>query len=157
MLLKLCWILSVLSLSVKFLIVQSNLIENLAVQCVLGCIFFPFITFNTLCHFPLACRVCSKKSRECQVVCLVGSCRLRKTLDSLSAGGWGCVPSYLLFGLRFPSIGTYRLVLVRKWQLPRELMPMNTPQNYQYQSMSLSSQWAIAIPFFPMEPSSTSN
>ena len=127
MFLKLCWILLVFSLSVKFLIVQSNLIENLAVQCVIACMFFLFITLNILCHSLLACRVCSEKSRECQVVCLVDSCRLRRTLNSLSAGGWGCVP-IMFVGLRFPSIGAYKLVLVRKWQLPRELMPMSTPR-----------------------------
>ena len=125
------------SSSVKLLIVQSNLNENLAVQCVLDCIFFLFIVFN-ICQSLLACRVCSEKWKESQIMCFMGSCRLRKTLDSCLLVGGAVFPSCLLFGLRCPSIGSYRLVLVRKWQLPRALLPTSTPQHCQYQSVSCS-------------------
>ena len=58
-----------------------------------------------------------------------GSCGLRKTLGSLSADGWGCVPA-LLVGWPEASqhwILQWGLILMSKWQTSGELMPMSTP------------------------------
>ena len=44
-----------------------------------------------------------------------GGCELRKSLGSVSADGWGCVPASLT-GLRCPSTGAYRpLRGARSW------------------------------------------
>ena len=50
-------------LSGKF-ISPSYVNESLAGQCVLGCRFFPFISFSILCHSLLACRVSVEKSAD---------------------------------------------------------------------------------------------
>ena len=71
----------------------------------------------------------------CQGVCLSGSCVLRKTLSSLSADGWGCVPALLVVWPEesqhwsLQAVG-WGQVLVRKWWPPGGLTPMSTPQNY---------------------------
>ena len=71
----------------------------------------------------------------CQGVSLVGSYMLRKTLSSLAADGWGCVPA--LLGVWTEESQHWSLqpvgwgqVLVRKWWPPQGLTPMSTPQNY---------------------------
>ena len=56
---------------------------------------------------------------------------VRKTLSSLSADGWGCVPALLVV---WPEVFQHwsqqavgwGQVLVRKCQPPEELMPMST-------------------------------
>ena len=39
-----------------------------------------------------------------------GGSELRRSLGSLSVDEWDCVPPCLLFGLRDPSTGAYRLL-----------------------------------------------
>ena len=81
----------------------------------------------------------------CQEVYLAGSCVLRKTLSSLCVDGWGCVPTPLVV---WPEVSQHRSlqavgwgqVLVRKWQAPRELMPMRTSQNYHCQCLCPCSE-----------------
>ena len=51
-------------LSGKLLISPSNLKESLAGWSILGCKFFPFITWNKSCHSLLACRVSVEKSAD---------------------------------------------------------------------------------------------
>ena len=67
-------------LSGKIFISPSYVNESLAGQCVLGCRFFPFITFNISCHSLLACRISVEKSADSlmevslYVICLFFSC-----------------------------------------------------------------------------------
>ena len=67
-------------------------------------------------------------------VCLLSSGLLWKTLSSLSADGWGCVPTLLVVWpdssqhWSLEAVG-WGQVLVRKWCPPRGLTPMSTPQN----------------------------
>ena len=74
-------------------------------------------------------------ARLCQRMCLSGSCVFRKTLSSLSADGWSCVPTLLAVWPEasqhwsLQAVG-WGQVLVRKWRPPRELTLMSTPQNY---------------------------
>ena len=81
----------------------------------------------------------------CQGVCLVGSCRLRKTLGSLSSKGQGCVPTLLVFWPEasqhwsLQGVGWGR-VLVRKSRPPGGLTPMSTPQNLHCQRLCPHSE-----------------
>lgn len=69
---------------------------------------------------------------------IVLNCVFRKTLRTLFADGWGCVPNLLvvwqvaskLWSLQFVG---WAWVLVRRWQPPRGLTPKSTPQNYHHQ------------------------
>ena len=70
--------------------------------------------------------------------CLSGSCVFRKTLSSLSAYEWGCVPTLLVVWPEASQHWSLQAfgwgqVLVRKWWSPGRLMPMSTPQNYHHQ------------------------
>ena len=73
----------------------------------------------------------------CQEVCLAGSCGLRKTFGSLSADGWGCVPT---LSVLWPEVSPHwslegvgwGQVLVRKWRPLGGPTPMSTPQNYRH-------------------------
>ena len=55
-------------MSGKLLISLSILKDNFAVQSILGWCFFPFSSFNILCHFLLAYRVCAEKSNRLMYV-----------------------------------------------------------------------------------------
>ena len=70
----------------------------------------------------------------CQGMWLLGSCVLRKTLNSLFAHGLDCVPPLAVWPeasnhWSLQAVG-WDQVLVRKRQLPRGLMPVSIPQNY---------------------------
>ena len=74
----------------------------------------------------------------CHGMCLAGSSVLGKTLSSLSVDGWDCVPALLVVWPEASQHWSLQVigwgqVLVRKWQPPRGLMPMSTPQNYHRQ------------------------
>ena len=77
---------------------------------------------------------CPSWAGPCQGVCLLGSCLFRKTLSSLSADGWGCVPTLLVVWPEasqhwsVQAIG-WGQVLVGKWWPSRGLTPMSTHQN----------------------------
>ena len=73
----------------------------------------------------------------CQGVCLVGSCGLRKTLGSLCADWWGCVPALLVW-LQVSQRWSLQAVgsgpdLGEKIAPSKRLPPMSTPQNYCHQ------------------------
>ena len=88
----------------------------------------------------------------CQGVCLVGSCVLRKTLSiSLSADGWGCVPTLLVV---WPKVtqhwslqaGGWGQVLVPKCQPLGELTPMNIPWGLYHQCPCPHSEPQMTLP-----------
>ena len=81
----------------------------------------------------------------CQGVCIAANCVLRKTLSSLSADGWGCVPALLVVWPEasqhwsLQAVG-WGQVLERKWQPPGGLKPMSSPQDYQRQYLCPRSE-----------------
>ena len=72
------------------------------------------------------------------IIKIVLNCVFRKTLRTLFADGWGCVPNLLVvwqvaskhWSLQFVG---WAWVSERKWQPPRGLTPKSTPQNYHHQ------------------------
>ena len=88
----------------------------------------------------------------------MSSCGLRKTLSSLSADGWGCVPALFIVSPEaskhwsLQAVG-WGQVLVRKWWPPGELMPMSTPQNYCCQCLCPCSEPQLPPPHSAVDTS----
>ena len=70
----------------------------------------------------------------------IGSCWLRMTSGSLSADGWGCVPTFL------QAVG-WDQISVPKWQPPGEFMQMSIPQRICLQCPCLRSKPQLTAAF----------